>query len=567
MKKAFIFILTLIFLALPVLADDSLTFELESKYVVDGGLELPSTVEATLLFPKTFQGRGGVVIGNYKDTTANGFNFEIHNNGNPRIYIVADGEAYDVIFDKADVRTGEKVHLAVTINYETRELFLYVDGEKVQRKKMKALPESVPLENVFILGGDNRSGNAQYFKGEIFSLALYSKVKTEEEISLDAKSESLDPDSLIAGWENLSGETIKDVGASGHDIKLSINENWTTEGGYKGEYAYSFALVGDTQSLNYNYPQKFHLLYDWIVDNAEDKKMKFVFGLGDITDNNLLWEWALAKQLINKMEGVVPYSVIRGNHDGIQNYCEIFPLAEYSHMIAGSYDGSMLNTYQTFEVGNIKYLVLNLDLALNDEILAWADEVVSSYPDRNVIVTTHIYLHSDGTTVDRTDPTPATNYGSDYTSDEICERFIKMHENIKMVISGHRPCDNIVVTYETGDNGNKIAQILVDPQSIDVSQGPSGMVAMLYFSEDGKTVSTDFYSTVKNKYYYNDENTLTFEVEVIGENPSATDPEELPAVPAEEKDMKGWIFVVASALVVVIVGFALGFIIGKKKKA
>ena len=297
------------------------------------------------------------------------------------------------------------------------------------------------------------------------------------------------------------------------------------------------------------------------------KKMKFVFGLGDITDNNLLWEWALAKQLINKLNGVLPYSIVRGNHDGIQNFNEIFPLSEYSHMIAGSYDDSMLNTYQTFEVGNIKYLVLNLDLAMNDEILLWADEVVSSHPDRNVIVTTHIYLHSDGTTVDRTDPTPATNYGSDYTSDVICEKFSKKHENIKMVFSGHRPCDNIVVTYETGDKGNKIAQVLVDPQSIDVTQGPSGLVAMLYFSDDGKTVNTDFYSTVKNKYYYNDENTLTFEVEVIGENPSATDIEKLPEAPEEEQDVSMWLLVVVSVAVVVIVGFILGFIIGKKKKA
>lgn len=563
MKKVFVFIMTLLLFALPALAEEGLTFELESKYVVDGELALPSTVEATLLFPKSFQGRGGVVIGNYKNTTDNGFNFEIHNNGNPRVYIVADGESYDVIFDKADVRTGEKVDVAVTINYDTRELFLYVDGEKIQRKKMKTLPESIPLKNSFILGGDNRSGNAQYFKGEIFDLSLYSAVKTPDEIA----GEGASSDSLIAGWDSLSGEHIKDLGTGGHDIKLSINENWTTEGGYKGEYAYSFALVGDTQSLNYNYPQKFHLLYDWIVDNAESKKMKFVFGLGDITDNNLLWEWALAKQLINKLNGVLPYSIVRGNHDGIQNFNEIFPLSEYSHMIAGSYDDSMLNTYQTFEVGNIKYLVLNLDLAMNDETLLWADEVVSSHPDRNVIVTTHIYLHSDGTTVDRTDPTPATNYGSDYTSDVICEKFIKKHENIKMVFSGHRPCDNIVVTYETGDKGNKIAQVLVDPQSIDVTQGPSGLVAMLYFSDDGKTVNTDFYSTVKNKYYYNDENTLTFEVEVIGENPSATDIEKLPEAPEEEQDVSMWLLVVVSVAVVVIVGFILGFIIGKKKKA
>ena len=60
---------------------------------------------------------------------------------------------------------------------------------------------------------------------------------------------------------------------------------------YTGEYAYSLAVVGDTQTLTYGgakgsagYNNALPKLYQWIVDNAEAKKMQYVIGLGDITE-------------------------------------------------------------------------------------------------------------------------------------------------------------------------------------------------------------------------------------------------------------------------------------------
>ncbi len=51
---------------------------------------LPSTYEATIFFPLDMKAsdRGGVISGNYKDSSNQRFNFEIHKNGNPRLYVI-----------------------------------------------------------------------------------------------------------------------------------------------------------------------------------------------------------------------------------------------------------------------------------------------------------------------------------------------------------------------------------------------------------------------------------------------------------------------------------------------
>ena len=81
------------------------------------------------------------------------------------------------------------------------------------------------------------------------------------------------------------------------------------------EYEFSFMAIGDTQILTYYYPDKLENVYDYVLDNVNKKNVKHVFGLGDITDKDTQKEWTVAIEQISRMDGIVPYSVIRGNHD------------------------------------------------------------------------------------------------------------------------------------------------------------------------------------------------------------------------------------------------------------
>ncbi len=314
--------------------------------------------------------------------------------------------------------------------------------------------------------------------------------------------------------------------------KVEAATPWYDESeAYTGEYAYSIAVVGDTQTLACQgaketpnaYTKSLPELYQWIVDNAESKKMQYVIGLGDITENGEDWghknndteektavgdrEWAYAKEAISKMNGVIPYTLVRGSgHDGYTRFNEWFAdYTPYTENIAGYYtEGEVGSVYHTFEVCNTKYLILCLDFGAQDPVLEWANEVVSSHADHKVIVTTHGYLKADGSLLATGDDyCPSQSYydKNNNDGDDIWEKLVSKHANITMVLCGHMTCDDVVIDQVVGDNGNAVTHMLIDPQGIDKEiPGGYGMVTMLYFSEDGEDVAVEYYSTQTGKY-------------------------------------------------------------------
>ncbi len=295
---------------------------------------------------------------------------------------------------------------------------------------------------------------------------------------------------------------------------------WLNTNPHKNEdYAFSIAVVGDTQTLvemdTKNDTNYLSYIYDWIVDNKEAKNMQYVLGLGDITQYDTDEEWIHAKSEITKLNGVVPYNLIRGGepHDTKNQFNNYFANeAGYTANISGYYEaGSVANTYSTFTYGENKYLIFSLDFAAVDEVLTWAGNVIESeeFKDYKVIITTHCYLYRDGNPCSQSTPSTAIPDKEEYTSDdkynngdEMWDKFISKHENIFLVLSGHFESNDIIASQALGDNGNVITQMMINPQGFDYKQGgETGMVCMLYFSADGNNVSVEWYSTHREQYY------------------------------------------------------------------
>lgn len=297
------------------------------------------------------------------------------------------------------------------------------------------------------------------------------------------------------------------------------------------EYEFSFMAIGDTQILTYYYPDKLENVYDYVLDNVNKKNVKHVFGLGDITDKDTQKEWTVAIEQISRMDGIVPYSVIRGNHDlqssRRQSYFDMYfgdSESAYSQQYVDCFKGNDLiektqrarNTVHKFSSSTRDYLVIALDYGPTDDVLEWASQVVKSHPNHNVIVTTHAYItHNKGFVNEENSLTfpsrsnPALNDG-----DQIWEKFIKNHSNIVMVLCGHDPTDKIVMRQSNGVNGNVVTELLIDPQGMDKTLEATGMVATFYVDANGKTVTVDYYSTVRNRYYLA-ENQFTFEIATV----------------------------------------------------
>ncbi len=156
--------------------------------------EVPYTFEAVVTVPEDVEGRAGVIVGNYKLNAPKVLSFEIYSGGKVRIYgkTGVKNQIIDCIFD-TDIRSDEPVHIAVTIDSLTATL--YINGEYTETKTLEY--ELADTAELLKIGGDNRSGNLQYFKGTIYSVALFGDVRTAEEIALDAEGVYTDADAVI----------------------------------------------------------------------------------------------------------------------------------------------------------------------------------------------------------------------------------------------------------------------------------------------------------------------------------------------------------------------------------
>lgn len=285
------------------------------------------------------------------------------------------------------------------------------------------------------------------------------------------------------------------------------------------DYAYSIAVVGDTQSMvktdltnGTNYMSD---IYSWIAANVDTKNIQYVLGVGDITeytenfDSNFdgSWtyddEWVHAKNAITLLDGKVPYSLCRGGgHDTTAKFNQYFAShTPFTGNIDGTYAANdYTSSYSMFEVGSVKYLLFALDWNPSDAILAWAENIIKANPDRRVIITTHAYLASDGTLHGSSDShtsVPSTNNGVD-----IWNELVSKYDNIQLVISGHNISSNIVYRQDARESGSVVTSLLVDPQTFDSqNNAETGLVCMLYFSEDGNDMTVEWYSTVRDQYY------------------------------------------------------------------
>lgn len=512
---------------------------------------VPSTYEATLYFKKSdlTTDKGGVIMGSYISDSKAAINFEVTASGNPRMLIINNGaNKYDILFDKVSVVESKWVKLAITLDNANKLASCYVNGELKQTQPIPSTFGAVNIAlNGMCLGSDASTGNENYFKGVLKDFAFYSDVRTAQEISSDATAKEFDQSELLGCYDfsdHKAGELPQKIVCK---FKKGINfvkkDYWITDRKPVTNYDYSIALIGDIQSLTYYYPEKLTTLYTWLKDNTASKKIGFAVGLGDISETNALKEYEIVKNAHKIIQGTLPFSIIRGNHDrnGIgsgsdTNFKAHINQKEFGSEITGSYDNTMMNTYRIIQIGNVKYMFMNLDFLLKNEVLDWANKIISENQDCCVIVSTHIYFTSAQKYYPLTGSSGiGTKYGCINNGQDLWDKLLKKHENISMLICGHNPTDNITTLQKRGEKGNKVTEMLVDPQQTDKDwAGGTGLVAMMYLSNNGKNAEIEYYSVFKDALFL-ENNQMTLKLHVPD---AAIVNKDIPATTAPEADTK-----------------------------
>lgn len=282
--------------------------------------------------------------------------------------------------------------------------------------------------------------------------------------------------------------------------------------------SWTLAVLPDTQNYSTYYPGMFNLQTQWIVDNKEAYNIMYVLQLGDITNKNSKMEWERASRAMARLDGVVPYALVPGNHDYgeggkardrttlINNY---FPAERFEKWptFGGIMEkGRIENNYHLFKASSRDWLILGLEWGPRDKTLQWANQILAKYHNHNAIIITHAYLYHDSTRYDwqqKTHTQDATPHsygtaGGVNDGEEMWQKLVKKHANVFMTVNGHVLGDGLGFLVSKGDYGNPVYQMLVNFQMRKM--GGQSWLRLIEFLPDGKTVQIKTYCPLLEPY-------------------------------------------------------------------
>ena len=278
----------------------------------------------------------------------------------------------------------------------------------------------------------------------------------------------------------------------------------------KNEKSFTLAVLPDTQfycdtrlklSKKWGNGDLRRYFFDqtrWVRENQKRLNIAFLVHEGDIVQADAPEEWAIAKEAMSILDGKVPYCLCLGNHDmGFQksnnkyggdiavnrttHFNEYFPREKFSKTkeFGGTFDPKRHdNSWYHFEAAGMKFLIVSLECKPRDEVLNWANKVVSEHPDHRVIVLTHAYMRANGKRFDKLGYKIKGNAG-----EAIWQKLVSKHKNVFMVLCGHASGEAVLTS--KGDHGNQVHQVLSDYQNLH-NGGESWLRYMVFEPSENK---------------------------------------------------------------------------------
>ena len=500
--------------------------------LMDKFYQSPNTIEAWVrLGFLANEESGGVIFGNTCSDNKAGTKVEVNSNRN--IVLFWNGGESQIIFDKYVLESDDWNHIAVVRDTNNNNFALYVNGSLVQKINKNVGTDCIS-DYKYIVGGDwsNWMQAKNPFKGEIAQVTVYNDSLTSREVyqdfnNSDEISYKTRDNLLFNGEFTFDCLGSNDTSRFANHATLRSND-YLYEGELYEAEDYALTIIPDPQILTNHRQDLLKTLSQYLIEHKESQKLDAVICVGDNTDGTGKFEreyTAIKKEYDNLKEAGLRWMTTPGNHDydnnvgssrALTEYNKYFPydeISQYSYFGGAYKEGETQNAYYLLEMGGVKYLFMSLEFGVDDNALAWANEILPQYPDHRVILFTHGYLTTSGERMVAGDAHCPTNYG--YASkvqvnnpDQIFDKFVRKHKNMFMVFCGHIPCDDIKLKEDVGDNGNVIMSFLIDAQGVLMTGGES-MVSFMNFDELNQRISVNFVTTTSNRLY-NIQNQFTY---------------------------------------------------------
>ncbi|MDL2217272.1 metallophosphoesterase [Christensenellaceae bacterium OttesenSCG-928-M15] len=267
---------------------------------------------------------------------------------------------------------------------------------------------------------------------------------------------------------------------------------------------YSFYYFTDTQHYSKKYPQTFYTMTEWMCDHIEEYNVQYAFFTGDFIHNrDDKDQWVVAKNAMAQLEEKLPVFAIAGNHDvggegpDYTTYSKHFGPEHYKnngHIVDWFENGK--GRADTFTIGDTKYLFAGIGWGAGDEGIKWLSKILDEYKDHKAILFFHDYIKTEGVFSD--------------TGSKHYKNLVKKHENVFMVLCGHR-YNCMMFTTEHDDDGDnltdrKVYHIMMNYQAFE--NGGDGYLAVIRVYEDDHMIMFDTYSPTLDKWYHFEDQSL-----------------------------------------------------------
>ncbi|UAL47758.1 lamin tail domain-containing protein [Sutcliffiella horikoshii] len=270
------------------------------------------------------------------------------------------------------------------------------------------------------------------------------------------------------------------------------------------EYDYTFVWMSDTQYYSESFPHIYERQTEWIAEMEEEMKIEYVFHTGDLVNTaDQEGQWNYADQYMGVLdEREIPYGVLAGNHDvdhKTNDYTEYYKYFgadrfEDKPFYGGTYKNNR-GHYDLISSNGNDYIMVYLGWGVEDEGIAWVNEVLAAHPDRMAILSFHEYLQATGV--------------RHPLGDKLYEEVVLPNENVIAVLSGHYHEAQTLID-EVDDDGDGVADRKVYQMLADYQAGPEGgqgFMRLLHFDTDNNRIVVNTYSPYLDQYNYYDTET------------------------------------------------------------
>ncbi|EPD50281.1 hypothetical protein HMPREF1210_02852 [Paenisporosarcina sp. HGH0030] len=406
----------------------------------------------------------------------------------------ADAEEITVFENSADREPPKELIPAGESVVTAKDKMAKVDGEYIETTSLDKFPyhrfevtvgEELDKDDEIVLNWEGKS-----LIGRKVSMYVWNHVNALWELQ-EWKVAKDDKNFTLHGSVNVK-EFVKDG-----KVQVMVQDEIAST----TDFDYSFIWMSDTQYYSESYPHIFERMTKWMAEAKQNLNLKYVFHTGDLVDEaDQPIQWERADTFMGTLDNAdIPYGVLAGNHDvghktgDYNEYSKYF--GEQRFMDKDYYGESYKDNrghYDLISSNGNDFIMMYMGWGVNEEDIAWMNEVLAKYPEKKAILSFHEYLLVSG--------------NRSPIGEKIFNDVVKTNENVIAVLSGHyHDAETLVDEIDDDKDGTadrKVFQMLADYQG--GPEGGQGFLRLMKVNPVENTIQMQTYSPYLDQYnYYN----------------------------------------------------------------